>query len=584
MRQSLVNSKPVRRSQSPQRFPTSGLRRWFGLLVLLAPLACGGGGSDGSGGPTPPPPPPPPPPAQAAVARVVLNGVPERLVVGASATLQAVATDANGNVLTGRATSWQSSNADVLSVSSTGNLLAFAPGSAQITVTVESVSASASVVVVPPPVARVRITAPTQVVNEGRTLALSAVATDSSGRTLTDRPIAWSSSAPAVASVSGTGLVTGLVQGEAFIAASSEGQRDSVRITVGPALPPALEFVNGPPGGVLPGRVFSLRVRAVDGRSGTTVPYDGPVSIALTEGAAGTLLGSTTAQAVRGEAQFDSLAIMQSGSWQLRVAASGFEAAVSQPVIVGNSGNGAITISTITTERPASGSASTTIYRFTATLRDAGGALITTPTTVRAQVARGNVSIVSGATTPSTSSGTAAMQVTVTGTGTFDLLLTTPEGQSGVLAMPTASTIGVQALLQRVQADSVVPVGTSINTSLAMSVGNGVPADMHSAVLEINWSPDAFTLETDSLLVSGSSITFNRSNISQGVMRVTISGATAVVQRGRGVVLASLRFRAREGDGNRGIQRWQVILLEARGPAGELLQERTTTEQSVRIP
>ena len=518
------------------------------------------------------------------MARVVVNGAPERLVVGASATLQVVATDANGNVLSGRATSWRSSNADVLSVSSTGSLLAFAPGTAQITVTVESVSASTSIAVVPPPVARVRITAPTQVVNEGRTLALSAVTTDSSGRPLTDRSITWSSSAPNVASVSAVGLVTGLVQGDAFIAASSEGQRDSVRITVGPALPPALEFMNGPPGGVLPGRLFSLRVRAVDGRSGVTVPYDGPVSIALTQGAAGTLLGNTTAQAVRGEAQFDSLAIMQNGTWQLRVAASGFDAAVSQPVIVGSSGNGAITISTITTERPASGSGSTTVYRFTATLRDAGGALITTPTTVRAQVARGNVSIVSGASALSTASGTAAMQVTVTGTGTFDLLLTTPEGQSGVHAMPTASTIGVQALLQRAQADSVVPVGTSINTSLTVSVGNGVPADMHSAVLEVNWSPDAFTLEADSLLVTGSTITFNRSNLAQGVMRVTLSGASAVVQRGRSVVLASLRFRAREGDGNRGTQRWQVILLEARGPAGELLQERTTTELSVRIP
>ncbi len=518
------------------------------------------------------------------MARVVLNGVPERLVVGATATLQAVASDANGNVLTGRATSWRSSNPDVLSVSSTGNLLAFAPGSAQITVTVESVSATATIAVVPPPVARVRITAPTQLVNEGRTLALTAVATDSSGRTLTDRPITWTSSAPSVATVSGTGLVTGLVQGDAFIAASSEGQRDSVRITVGPALPPALEFVNGPPGGVLPGRIFSVRVRVADGRTGATMPFDGPVGVELTSGAAGTLLGTTVVQAVRGEAQFDSLAIMQSGTWQLRVAASGFDAAVSQPVVVGNSGNGAITISTITTERPASGSASTTIYRFTATLRDASGALITTPTTVRAQVARGNVSIVSGATTPSTASGTAAMQITVTGSGTFDLLLTTPEGQSGVHAMPNASTIGVQALLQRVQGDSVVPVGSSINTSLAMSVGNGVPADMHSAVLEVNWSPDAFALEADSLLVSGSSITFNRSNLAQGVMRVTISGASAVVQRGRGVVLASLRFRAREGEGNRGIQRWQVILLEARGPAGELLQERTATEQSVRIP
>ncbi|MBA3919552.1 MAG: hypothetical protein C0516_13310 [Gemmatimonas sp.] len=554
------------------------------LATLLLFVACGGGSSDG-GGLTPPPlPPPPPPPPPAAVARVVLNNVPERLVVGASTTLQAVVTDANGNVLTGRATSWQSSNAEVLSVSSTGNLLAFAPGSAQITVTVESVSASANIAVVPPPVARVRITAPTQIVNEGRTLALSAVATDSSGRTLADRQIVWSSSAPNVASVSGSGVVTGLVQGEAFIAASSEGQRDSVRITVGPALPPALEFVNGPPGGVLPGRLFSVRVRVVDGRTGVTMPYDGLVGVELTTGAAGTLLGNTTVQAVRGEAQFDSLAIMQSGTWQLRVAASGFDAAISQPVVVGNSGNGAITISPITTERTTSGNTSTATYRFTATLRDASGALVATPTTVRAQVARGNVSIVSGATSSSTASGTAAMQVTVTGSGTFDLLLTTPEGQSGVHAMPNVTGGAAQIALQRTAADSVVPVGATMSATLLGIAALNSPTDVHTAIVEVNWSPNAFQLASDSVLTSAGTVTFNRSTLAQGMLRLTIVGTSAIISRGPAVSLASLRFRALEGDGNRGVQRFQVILLEARGPRGELLQERTTTEMSVRIP
>jgi len=560
----------------------SGTMLRLATLALL--VACGGGGGDGSGGPTSPPPPPPPPPAQAAVARVVLNAVPERLTVGATATLQAVATDASGNVLTGRATSWRSSNAEVLSVSSTGNLLAFAPGSAQITVTVESVSASATITVVPPPVARVRITAPSLVVNEGRTLALSAVATDSGGRTLSDRSIAWSSSAPTVATVSATGLVTGLVQGETFIAASSEGQRDSVRLTVGPALPPALEFVNGPPGGVLPGRLFSVRVRVVDGRTGATMPYDGLVGVELTTGAAGTLLGNTTAQAVRGEAQFDSLAIMQNGSWQLRVAASGFDAAISQPIVVGSSGNGAITISTITTERTTSGNTSTTTYRFTATLRDANGALITTPTTVRAQVARGNVSIVSGATAPSTASGTAAMQVTVTGSGTFDLLLTTPEGQSGVHAMPSVTGGAAQFSLQRAVADSVVAVGSTMSTTLLGLAALNAPTDVYTAVVEVNWSPSAFTLVSDSVLTNTGVVTVNRDVLAQGIVRLTIVGSNAIIARGPAVSLARLRFTAREGDGNRGVQRFQVILLEARGPTGELLQERTTTEMVVRIP
>jgi hypothetical protein len=64
------------------------------------------------------------------------------------------------------------------------------------------------------------------------TFTLTATVRDADGRTLTDRTIGWISGAPAIASVSSTGMVTALAAGTATITAHSEPGIGFARVVV----------------------------------------------------------------------------------------------------------------------------------------------------------------------------------------------------------------------------------------------------------------------------------------------------------------------------------------------------------------
>lgn len=66
----------------------------------------------------------------------------------------------------------------------------------------------------------------------GTTLRFEAATLDSAGAVLQDRPIAWGSSDPAVASVDRAGLAMALAPGSTWITATSEGVTDSASVTV----------------------------------------------------------------------------------------------------------------------------------------------------------------------------------------------------------------------------------------------------------------------------------------------------------------------------------------------------------------
>lgn len=69
----------------------------------------------------------------------------------------------------------------------------------------------------------------------GATAQLSATARDAQGNALSGRTISWSSTASSIASVSQSGLVTGVSNGSAEIRATSEGKTGSVNVTVSQA-------------------------------------------------------------------------------------------------------------------------------------------------------------------------------------------------------------------------------------------------------------------------------------------------------------------------------------------------------------
>jgi len=101
-----------------------------------------------------------------------------------------------------------------------------------ITATSEGQSGTASVTVANVPVASVTVspTAPNMYV--GGTVQLTATPKDAAGNVLSGRVIAWASPNTAIATVSATGLVTGVAVGAATITATSEGQNGTAAVTV----------------------------------------------------------------------------------------------------------------------------------------------------------------------------------------------------------------------------------------------------------------------------------------------------------------------------------------------------------------
>ncbi|HMJ58527.1 MAG TPA: Ig-like domain-containing protein [Gemmatimonadales bacterium] len=188
-----------------------------------------------------------PPPAP--VASVTVSPATASLVVGGTQQLTATLRDASGNVLTGRVVTWATSAAAVATVNGSGLVTAGAAGSATITATSEGQSGTSAVTVTTPapaPVASVTVSPATVNLGVAGTQQLTATLRDASGNVLTGRSVTWASSNVLVGTVSGSGLVTGLVVGSATITATSEGQNGSAALTVS-VLPPQL-WPNEPTG------------------------------------------------------------------------------------------------------------------------------------------------------------------------------------------------------------------------------------------------------------------------------------------------------------------------------------------------
>lgn len=172
------------------------------------------------------------------VASVTVAPATVSVSLGATASLTAIAYDAGGNALSGRAVAWTSSAPQTVTVDDSGVVTARAAGSATISATSEGKSASATVTVVPIAVASVAVAPTSGTLTLGATISLTAITYDGNNNPLTGRSVVWASSAPQVAAVSTSGVVTAKSAGTATITATSEGKTGSAQITVN-APPPA---------------------------------------------------------------------------------------------------------------------------------------------------------------------------------------------------------------------------------------------------------------------------------------------------------------------------------------------------------
>ncbi|CAN5796606.1 hypothetical protein BH23GEM5_BH23GEM5_08010 [soil metagenome] len=209
----------------------------------------------------------------------------------------------------------------------TANATGLAPGTYNATVTVRStvpgvadrtVAVTFTVTLVP--ISRLVVVPGTATIQVGNTVDLDAVALSAAGDTLTGRTVTWTSTDTTIATVSGTGLVTGVRIGTVTIRATSEGQtaEASITVTAAPTAPvivlsqttvtlsaqtggsPAVATVNVTNGGDLPLTGLSGIVTYATGQptgwltaalSSTTAP----ATLTLTANAAGLTPGTYNA-------------------------------------------------------------------------------------------------------------------------------------------------------------------------------------------------------------------------------------------------------------------------------------------------
>ena len=151
--------------------------------------------------------------------------------LGQTAQLAAEVRDQAGRVMAGVPVSWSSADTLVAMVDSVGLVTATGGGGTTVTATAGEAS-DETVVTVMQSAGSVLVTPPVDSVTFGDTLRLVAEAFDETGHLVEGAQFTWSSSDPSVATVDGSGLVTGVVEGAVTITATTGNAQGTARITV----------------------------------------------------------------------------------------------------------------------------------------------------------------------------------------------------------------------------------------------------------------------------------------------------------------------------------------------------------------
>ena len=241
------------------------------------------------------------------VASVTVTPASPTLQVGATVQLTAVTRDANGNVLTGRAIGWTSTNTGIASVNSSGLVSAVTAGTTSVIASSEGRTATTTVTVTAVPVASVTVSPPTSNLQPAGTVQLSAVTRDANNNILTGRVVTWASGSTAIATVTAGGLVTAVGSGTTNITATSEGRTGSASVSVA-VVPVASVAVTIPGGTVAAGAsvqaVATLRDANNNILTGRTVTWaSGNTAFATVSGSGvvtGVAAGTTSITATSG--------------------------------------------------------------------------------------------------------------------------------------------------------------------------------------------------------------------------------------------------------------------------------------------
>ena len=176
---------------------------------------------------------------------------------GQSATVTAEGFDQNSAPMSIGIPGWTSNVPEVARVSATGVVTAVTAGQTAVIGRIGEVQGQVIVVVTPlppgpAPVADVTVHPNSASVDIGHTLQLTVTSTDAAGDTVSGRVVTWATNAPALATVSSTGLVTALSEGTVIIEATSEGHTGALALTVTTATDPDIVVTIAIPTGNIP--------------------------------------------------------------------------------------------------------------------------------------------------------------------------------------------------------------------------------------------------------------------------------------------------------------------------------------------
>ena len=363
------------------------------------------------------------------VATVVVSPATANLGVGATVQLTATPKDANGNTLTGRTVTWQTSDAGVAAVDANGLVTGNAGGGpVTITATSEGKNGTAAITVTVP-VASVAVSPATPTIQVSATVQLTATPQDGNGNPLTGRVVTWQTSDATIATVDANGLVTGLAAGgPVTITASSEGKSGTSAVTVIP-IPVASVDVTPASASVQVSGTVQLTATPKDANgnplTGRTVTWQTSDATIATVDAAGLVTG----QALGGPVTIT---------------------ATSE----GTSGTSSITVSTTpvasVTVTPASASVQVdATVQLTATPKDGNGNPLT-GRTVTWQTSNATVATVdaNGLVTGKAAGGPVTITATSEGKSGTSAITVTPIPVASVTVTPSAATIHVGDLQQ----------------------------------------------------------------------------------------------------------------------------------------
>ncbi|HEX6809389.1 MAG TPA: Ig-like domain-containing protein [Gemmatimonadaceae bacterium] len=420
--------------------------------------------------------------AQAAAASVAVAPSSISLTQGATSQLKATVKDDSGNVLTGSIIAWSTSDTSTASVSTTGLVTARGAGNATITATSGGVSGTSSVAVqaLAAPVATVSMSPTSASMVTGDTITFTATPRDSTGTALGGRTITWSSSNAAIAKVSSAGLVTAVAVGSATITATSEGKTGTAGVTV--FVPPVASVAVSPHSATVAtnGTVqLSVTLRDASGNvlTGRTIAWTSSDSSTATVSGSGLVTGATPGTAeiyAASEGHTDSSAVTVTAA----AVASVSVAPNTATLRVGNTS------------------------QLTATVRDAGGNVLTGRT----------VTWASSATAAATVSTSGLVTALAPGSAT---VTATSEGKSGTSAISV----------------TLVPVSTVALAPKTDTLAVGAKAQL-SATLK----------DSAGNVLTGRTITWGTS--SSSVATVTTSGSVTGVAGGNATITATSEGKA----------------------------------------